>query len=91
VRAQSNTEDASARYSRLLAQRFTRRLRNRVRIMRFLERRPARFGLLFDQLARTPRFAEVLQKDNCERTMSDRLYLYRQALRFGLRATARRE
>jgi geranylgeranyl diphosphate/geranylgeranyl-bacteriochlorophyllide a reductase len=89
--ARESPERAGARYSGLLAQRFARRLRHRVRLMQFLERRPARFGMLFERLARSPRFVEVLQREDCDRTMSDRLFLYQQALRFGLGAVARRE
>jgi hypothetical protein len=40
------------------------------------------------QLARTPGLGEVLLKEDCERTMSERLYLYREPLRFGLRTIA---
>ncbi|MGB8520264.1 MAG: hypothetical protein WCD38_08900, partial [Candidatus Tumulicola sp.] len=57
-----------------------------VKLMRFLERRPARFAMLFDLLARSPRFADVLQKEDFERTLGDRLYLYGQAARFALRS-----
>ena len=49
---------------------------------------PRRFAILFPELARTPRLGEVLLKEDCERTMSDRLYLYRRALHFGLRSFA---
>ena len=77
---------AAARYARLLSARFTRRLSHRVKLMRFLERVPARYGVLFEQLASTPRFAHVLQKEDWQRTMGDRVYLYGQALRFAARA-----
>ena len=77
---------AAARYARGVAERFTRRLQHRVKLMRFCERRPVRYGMLFEQLASTPRFAGVLQKENHERTMGDRCYLYGQALRFAIRA-----
>ena len=69
---------------------FPRRLWHRVKIMRYLEARPRRFALLFEQLARTPRLAAVLLKEDCERTVSERFYLYQQALRFGLRTFATR-
>lgn len=59
--------------------------------MRYLERRPRRYALLFAQLARTPAFGEVLLKEDCQRTMSEHLYLYFEALRFGLRTIACRE
>jgi geranylgeranyl diphosphate/geranylgeranyl-bacteriochlorophyllide a reductase len=77
---------AAARYARRVAGRFSRRLSHRVKLMRFLERVPMRYGMLFEQLAGTPRFADVLQKEDCERTMGDRIYLYGQALRFAVRA-----
>ncbi len=80
----------SARYTSLMADRFRRRLLHRVGIMRYLERSPRRFSILFEELARTPRLGEVLLKEDCERTMSDRLYLYRRALHFGLRTFASR-
>lgn len=79
---------AAARYARAVAQRFSHRLSHRVKLMRFLERVPKRYGVLFEQLAGTPRFADVLQKEDCERTMGDRIYLYGQALRFAARAAA---
>lgn len=84
----SKAERASVRYASAIAARFRRRLLHRVHIMKYLERRPARFAQLFEQLARTPRLAEVLLKEDRERTMSDRIYLYEQALRFGLRTAA---
>ncbi len=83
----SDPERAARRYAAALAGRFSRRLSHRVKLMRFLERRPVRYRLLFEQLAGTPRFADVLQKEDCDRTMRDRLYLYGQALRFAMRAT----
>jgi hypothetical protein len=52
--------------------------------MRYLERSPRRYGVLFEQLARTPRMAAALLKEDGERTAGDRIYLYGQALRFGL-------
>ncbi|HKE37633.1 MAG TPA: hypothetical protein VKB39_09375, partial [Candidatus Baltobacteraceae bacterium] len=79
---------AAARYARAVAGRFSRRLSHRVKLMRFLERVPARYGVLFEQLASTPRFADLLQKEDCERTMGDRIYLYGQALRFAVRSAA---
>jgi flavin-dependent dehydrogenase len=91
VRARTHGEHASARYASAVDARFRRRLLHRVRIMHYLERRPSRFARLFEQLARTPRLAEVLLKEDCERTMSDRLYLYSQALYFGLRTAACRD
>jgi len=91
VRAIGRGEHAGARYAALIERRFARRLAHRVRLMRYLERRPRRYALLFQQLARTPGLGEVLLKEDCERTMSERLYLYREALRFGLRTFACRD
>lgn len=73
-------------YDRAVKQRFYRRLRHRAHLMRFLERKPSRYALLFEQLAKAPRFADILQREDHERTMLDRLYLYGQALRFAARA-----
>jgi geranylgeranyl diphosphate/geranylgeranyl-bacteriochlorophyllide a reductase len=86
----TNARRASERYASFVMQRFARRLMHRVKIMRYLEARPRRFALLFHQLARTPRLTTVLLKEDCERTMSERFYLYQQALRFGLRTFASR-
>jgi geranylgeranyl reductase len=80
---------AAARYARRLSGRFARRLSHRVKLMRFLERVPSRYGVLFEQLAGTPRFADLLQKEDWQRSMGDRVYLYGQALRFALRAASR--
>ncbi len=81
-----NPARAAARYARDLAQRFAKRLRHRVELMRFCERNPARYGVLFAQLAGNRRFTEVLQKEDHERSPSDRWCLYSQAFRFALRA-----
>ncbi len=88
VRGGADAQRTSARYASLVADRFRRRLLHRVRIMHYLERKPRRFAILFQELARTPRLGEVLLKEDCERTMSDRLYLYRRALHFGLLSSA---
>ena len=89
--ARKGLQRASARYAALVHERFARRLAHRVRLMRYLERYPRRFTRLFTQLARTPRLAEVLLKEDCERTMSERIYMYSQALRFGARTFACRD
>jgi geranylgeranyl reductase len=77
---------AHVQYERAVKQRFYRRLRHRAHLMRYLEHKPSRYALLFDQLAKSPRFADILQREDHERTMLDRLYLYGQALRFAARA-----
>ncbi|HZZ64460.1 MAG TPA: NAD(P)/FAD-dependent oxidoreductase [Candidatus Baltobacteraceae bacterium] len=73
-------------YERAVKERFYRRLRHRARLMRYLERRPARYALLFEQLQGSARFADILQREDPERTLADRLHLYGQALRFAARA-----
>lgn len=84
----SDSTRAATRYANRLARRFAGRLTHRVKLMRFLERRPARYGLLFEQLAASPRFADVLQKEDGDRTVGDRLFLCVQAARFFARAAA---
>ena len=88
VRAKAKGESAGARYAWQVKARFGRRLLHRVLLMRYLEARPGRYRLLFEQLARRSRLAEVLLSDGNERTMSDRVYLCLQALRFGVRTFA---
>ncbi len=85
----SDPTRAGARYARRVANRFAARLTHRAKLMRFLERRPERYGLLFEQLAKSPRFADALQKEDRERTFADRLYLCGQAARFFARAAGR--
>ena len=75
---------AHLHFERALKGRFYGHLLHRSKLMRFLEKKPSRFAVLFQQLERFPRFAEVLQRENCERTWSDRFFLYGQALRFAL-------
>ncbi len=77
---------SAERYAARLTKRFARRLAHRVKLMRFLEERPVRYGFLFEQLAASPRFADALQREDHERTPFDRLCLYVQALRFGARS-----
>lgn len=84
--ARGRSQNAYVQYERAVKRRFYRRLRHRAHLMRYLERRPARYGVLFEQLAKAPRFADTLQREDHERTMLDRLYLYGQALRFAARA-----
>lgn len=78
--------DAPANYERAVKALFYRRLRHRHRLMNFLIDRPKRFDMLFEQLARHPRFANLLQRDLDDYSLGERLYLYGQAARFGLRA-----
>jgi geranylgeranyl diphosphate/geranylgeranyl-bacteriochlorophyllide a reductase len=78
---------AAQQYAQQLRARFQRRLEHRVRLMRYLEARPARYGLLFDQLASSVRFADALQKEDHERSPFDRIVLLLHALRFATRAS----
>jgi hypothetical protein len=55
--------------------------------MHYLERRPRRYGILFEQLASNSRFSEALQREAHERTPFDALVLSLNALQFGLRAS----
>lgn len=82
----SGSADAAPAYERATKHAFCARLRHRQKLMRFLERKPARFDVLFRQLEGTPRMAELLQHDRNDFTPPQWLYLYAQAARFGLRA-----
>lgn len=73
-------------YERRLKAMFYGRLRHRHRLMTFLERRPVRFDVLFDHLARRPRFADMLQRDRNDFSPGEWLYLYAQAALFSVRA-----
>ena len=77
---------AATRYARVLHDRFARRLAHRVHLMHFLEARPARFRMLFEQLASSPKFSNALQREDEQRSRADRLYLYAHAVRFAIRA-----
>ena len=87
VSSGARPENAAARYAQRLRSRFKRRLEHRVRLMRFLEQRPARYGVLFEQLASSRRFSDALQREDRERGPIDKLILYANALQFGLRAS----
>lgn len=80
-------EGIAADYARRLEDRFKRRLEHRVRLMRYLESKPRRYGMLFEQLAASSRFSDALQRESHERSVYDRLVLYANALKFGLRAS----
>jgi flavin-dependent dehydrogenase len=73
-------------YERAVKSAFYGRLRHRHKLMQLLERRPARFDVLFDQLERTPKFAELLQHERNDFTFAQWAYLYAQATLFSLRA-----
>ena len=78
--------DPAPAYERATKRAFYARLRHRHKLMAFLERKPARFDVLFRQLEGAPYFAELLQHDRNDFTPPQWLYLYAQAARFGLRA-----
>ncbi len=81
------TGSAPARgYDRAVKAAFYGRLRHRHKLMGFLERKPARFDVLFEQLAETPKFAELLQHDRNDFTLGQWAYLYAQAALFSARA-----
>jgi geranylgeranyl diphosphate/geranylgeranyl-bacteriochlorophyllide a reductase len=78
---------AAESYAARLRSRFVRRLEHRVRLMQYLQARPNRYGLLFSQLAGSPRFADALQKEDHERTPFDRFVLSVNAAFFATRAS----
>lgn len=78
---------AAGAYARRLRERFVRRLEHRVHLMNYLQARPKRFGMLFTQLASSPRFADALQKEDHERTPFDRFILSVNAALFATRAS----
>ena len=84
VVAARDGRDPAPAYERSTKGAFYGRLRHRHKLMHFLERRPARFDVLFRQLERTPRFAELLQHDRNDFSPLQWVYLYAQAARFGL-------
>lgn len=77
---------AAIRYERAVKERFVRRLQRRLKLMHFLERRPERFGVLFEQLSTTPRLPQILHGEAHGRTLRDRVFLSVQMARFLLRA-----
>jgi geranylgeranyl reductase len=80
------TRVAGSHYERTLKHVFYGRLRHRHKLMTFLERRPVRFDVLFEQLARAPRFADMLQRDRNDFSLAEWAYLYAQAALFSIRA-----
>jgi flavin-dependent dehydrogenase len=80
------TKIAGRHYERALKDVFYGRLRHRHRLMTFLERRPVRFDVLFEQLAGAPRFADMLQRDRNDFSLAEWAYLYAQAALFSIRA-----
>jgi flavin-dependent dehydrogenase len=86
VAAARDGRDPAPAYERATRDAFYGRLRHRHKLMTFLERRPARFDVLFRQLERTPRFFDLLQRDRNDFSPLQWAYLYAQAARFGLTA-----
>jgi flavin-dependent dehydrogenase len=84
--ARRGARDPAPAYERATKHAFYARLRHRSKLMSFLERKPARFDVLFRQLENTPRFADLLQHDRNDFTPAQWCYLYAQAARFGVRA-----
>jgi flavin-dependent dehydrogenase len=78
--------DAAPGYQRAVQRAFYGRLKHRHHLMTFLERKPARFDVLFRQLADNPRFSALLQRDRNDFSPWEWLYLYAQAARFSLAA-----
>jgi flavin-dependent dehydrogenase len=78
---------AAGTYARRLRARFVRRLEHRVRLMNYLQTRPKRYGMLFSQLAASPKFADALQKEDHERSPFDRIVLSFNAALFATRAS----
>lgn len=81
-----SARDAAPLYAAATKRAFYRRLRHRHKLMSFLERKPARFDVLFRQLEGAPRFAQLLQNDRAAFTPPQWLYLYLQAARFSIDA-----
>ncbi len=73
-------------YEAALKAVFYGRLRHRHKLMTHLERKPVRFDILFEQLARTPKFANMLQRDRNDFSIGEWMYLYAQAALFSVRA-----
>jgi hypothetical protein len=73
-------------YERLTKEAFYGRLHHRHRLMAALERNPARFRLLFEQLAAEPKLVVLLAHDRNDFSFGEWLYLFGQAARFGMRA-----
>jgi flavin-dependent dehydrogenase len=82
--------NAAQAYERAIKSTFYGRLRQRHKLMQFLERQPMRFDMLFEQLARFPRLASLLQRDRNDFSFGEWLFLYGQAALFAARAVGNR-
>jgi flavin-dependent dehydrogenase len=80
------TRAPGLQYESLLKKIFYGKLRHRHKLMTFLERRPVRFDVLFEQLAGSPRFASMLQRDRNDFSLGEWAFLYAQAALFSIRA-----
>jgi digeranylgeranylglycerophospholipid reductase len=80
------TASASRHFERATKRAFYGRLRHRHKLMTFLERKPKRFDVLFQQLEETPKFAQLMQRDRNDFTPPEWLYLYAQAAKFSMKA-----
>ena len=78
--------DAALNYERNLKAAFYGRLRHRHKLMTFLERKPKRFDVLFEQFTGAPKFADMLQRDRNDFSIGEWAYLYAQAALFSMRA-----
>jgi flavin-dependent dehydrogenase len=77
--------NAADAYERTVQAMFYGRLRHRARLMHFLERQPIRFDMLFEQLSRFPKLADLLQRDRNDFSLTEWLFLYAQAALFATR------
>jgi flavin-dependent dehydrogenase len=77
---------AGRTYERSLKAGFYGRMRDRHHLMAFLERKPRRFDVLFEQLTRTPRFSDMIQSDRDDYSLAQWIYLYAQMARFTVKA-----
>jgi flavin-dependent dehydrogenase len=80
------TSTPAQQYEKRLKALLYGKLSNRHKLMTFLERRPVRFDLLFEQLAWFPRFADLLQRERNDFSLGEWAYLYAQAAFFSVRA-----
>ena len=80
------TATPAQQYEKTLKALLYGKLSNRHKLMTFLERRPVRFDLLFEQLMWFPRFADLLQRERNDFSLGEWAYLYAQAAFFSVRA-----
>jgi len=78
--------DAPKSYEHDLKAMFYSRLRHRHKLMTFLERTPARFDVLFEQIQRAPGLGALLQREKHDYSLGEWVYLYTHAALFSVRA-----